>query len=710
MANPPIVGKTLTQVGTPLIRVAKQLAADAQRVGTPSKYRIINGFILRGVKMHNRYVGQVIDTPALVVLAGTGQGVLNELIGVGNRDDFVDTGALPGTLATYTAAGSIGGDRTIAPVPPIPPALVINPAPPATLYTEAQPQLQEHLWSPGLRILPLSNLGQFDDLDNFGVLTYSTQIRVGSCVTVPAQTSATYGFPIQLYRGNYMSSNSFWIMESDLPAGWSMLPRRLVAASTYAAADPYKVELLTRALLFGVATVPAADSTGTDQYCMAFAGIKQYRSIWTGPPGDITQYDYYDRQGMGALVVARGSLPRSDFDPESPVVLRGDSDSVTLVLTTAIPETQIHPTPATYTGVAGGPTLDTPSYFLAPAVARYTGGFAKFCVYWAPYTVSGGGDQMSYAILALNDANTVSVLKADRSATYPTVPPITGADGAKLVVPWIVGAVSVERIVAEVPQRTAYCLVWEQWTSRNAPSHAAGSTSTTQWPNSYELGGRWALYATQSGTFTRTEIAYTCAPLFSPNMYERSVFPTLLSYTPAGGGRNWWYAPDTSFSSVYQMGPELLVTACIPAGYFKTWVDLDPTFGTFKSGFAHVDVHNVSCAVLDLATNTFTVRGVIAERLWADQYCHITVVQPEVPAVGATPAIPAVMLATMRLAIDNGLVSGQPPDKTYLTVDGGYTWREYIEDAAGGNGTFLIGNPLWALDPSGRFDTNPFGN
>lgn len=709
MDHPPIVGKTLTKVGTPLVRLAKNLAADAQRVGIPSKYRILNGFILRGIKMHNRYVGQVIDTPALVLLAGTGQGVLNELVGVGNRDDF----APPGTNSSHSVAGSIGGDRTIAPVPPVPNDLVVIPSPPATLYVQAQPQLYNQLWLMGKRQIPLSAVGGFNLLDRFDTLTYATEITVGNCVTVVRDAIATYGSPVQLYNANYMALNSFWIGETDLPSGWSAMPRRLVDQTSYAPSDNYGVEYLPRALLLGCSVIPAADASGEDQYCLAFEAVHQNRSTWTG-----AGYTYYDRQGEHALVIARGSLARSSYTEGDTAPLRATTDSVTLIRTTDIPMPEIQPFPTSYTGKASGPTLDMFSWFLAPHVVRYTDGFATFCVYWGSnyrFSVFGDGpedglegQQLAYAILVVDNNNDVSVLKADRNDTPQPVTPIPTADATKLVVPWIVGAVSVEREVSGDVTQTAYCLVWEQWQVRKSFVHPGGSTTTELWPNSAELGGRWALYTLESGAPTRTELDYTCAPLFSPNMNLPETFPTRLSFS-SGSGREWWYAPDTSYSSLYQMAPEKLVTACIPTGYFRTYAPLNPSTGQLLSGLSKVDPHQVSCAVFDLTTNTFEVRGVIATREWADQFCHITVVQQEVPATDTSELLPAVLLATMRIAVRSSLLD-QPPDKTYLSIDGGTTWREYIEDAAGGNGTFLIGNRLWALDANGRFDTNPFGN
>ncbi|WP_055128455.1 hypothetical protein [Pseudomonas mediterranea] len=709
MANPPIIGKTLSRVGAPLVRLAKTLAQDAQRVGIPGKYRILNGFLLRGVKMHNRYVGQVLDLPGLVLLAGTGQGIINELVTVGNRDDFTD----PGTSGTHVVSDLIGGDRVVSPTPPVPDSMVDVPPQPL-LIAQVQPQLQGQLWYMGQLRIRLSAPGSFLNLDTFGTLTYAKNIGVGCSVTVIRDSISPYSSFLQGYKPNYMALNAFWVEESNLPSGWSVLPRRLVSAGSYGVADPYRVDIVPKSVTCGAAVNPAADMTGTDQYCLAFAGIKQNRTTWTG--GGFT---YYDRFGLGALIVARGSYNRTSF--VSGTFARATLASVTTVLSASMPITQMRPTPATYPGASGGPNLDTPSWFLAPAVARYTGGFAKFCVHWAPYYDTGTSTRFtSFGVVVLTDSNTISVPKADMTWTYPNTPPIAGSDSTKMLMPWIAGTASVERIVATVPQRTAYCLVWEQWLSRNAATHAGGFTTTTQWPTSYEMGGQWALYAVSSaGAVSRTVITATCAPLFSPSMFEGGLgndssagragppnvyFPPNLRY----GGGALWYAPDTSFSSLYQMAPEKLVTACIPTGYFRTWAQLDPSTSAFLSGYTRVTTHNVSCAVLDLTTNTFEIRGVIVARDWADQYCHITVVQPEVPAVGLTPLIPAVLLATMRIAIRSGAMT-QPADKTYLSIDGGWTWREYITDAAGGNGSFLVGNQLWAIDANGRFDTDPFG-
>lgn len=702
MALPPIIGKTLTRVGAPLVRVAKTIAQDAQRAGIPGKYRIINGFILRGVRLHNRYFGQVIDTPAMLMLAGTGQGLINELVAVGNRDDFVD----PGTTSMYVAADVIGGTRRVSPTPPEPSDLQFSTW---YLYAQMQPQLQGQLWYMGQSRFPLSANGTFYNLDTFGTLTYANDAAVGGCLTV-VRDAMTVG---SAYKPNYMALNSFWVEESQLPSGWSLLPRRLVNATSYAPSDDYRTQWWPKDLLSGVAVLPATTAVPSDTYCLAFAAVRQYRSTWSGGG-----YTYYDRNGLGALIVAKGSLARSVFDPNAPAVMRATLNSTTTILSASMPNAELRPTPPTYAGKSGGPTLDTPSQFLCPHVARYTGGFAKFFVHWAPYNLTSLGYCTSHALVVLNEANAITVLKADRSILSGT-PSLPGATSDKMVIPWIVGAVSVERIVATAAQRTAYCLVWEQWLHRTTPQHAGGSTSTELWENSYELGGRWALYTVSTtGAITRTEVAYTCAPLFSVSMYMGSV-PDNASTFPYGPairfptsiqGNVSWYAPDTSYSSVYQIAPEKLVTACIPTGYFRTVMPLNAGTGQPLSGFSKVTPHNVSCAVFDLTTNTFEIRGVIAARSWTDQYCHITVVQPEVPAVGATPLIPATLLATMRVAIRDGGTLGQPADKTYLSIDGGWTWREYVTDAAGGNGSFLVGNQLWAIDASGRFDTNPFGS
>ena len=710
--------KTLTRTGMYLHGQARRLGSRVSSAESQSGHLILDGYILRAVRTLQSYNVFIIDTPSMLLLSGGGIDLRDEVVSVGQRDDFTEIpegSDLPST--TYSARTENSVKRIILPTPAYQPTSQEAMQSPAVLIGMMPPQeMAGGLRTAGYRRVPMRMSSQFYQMDDLERFTFSQNCGVGISLTL-ARSSMTELVSPQVVRGNYMSHNSFWVMESDLDSGWSMQPRRLVAFTNYSGTSPYLNRVMPRSLSVGGCVIPA-ENDGIDRYCIAFEAVKQNRNTWTGPIGN-----YFDRQGEHSLVICKGQIDRADYE-QSPI--QAGLVSSRYIRAGDIPLAEIQPFPATYQGFGEGPTLTTCAWFHAPAVTRATNGFVTFFLYVAPNyreqsdiedtDVSWGVENiaMSNALAAVTADGSVHVLKADRNDLNYDAPgysPIPGADTEKMVHPWIVGTDSVLRTVDGVSQRTAYALVWEEWT-RRGPNSGDGSGvegDRLKLPSN-TLGGELVLYRVGSGAPERTALGGDkYAAVFHPNMYFHWVFPIAATYAPPGSTRNYWYSPDTTYGAAYYAGDEKLVTAVIPNEVFHLYQPLEPTSQLPLSGPSVVDLHNVSCAFIDLSTNSIEVRGVIAPRTFADRFCIITVAQQAVAETDSRPAKPAILLATMRTAIRSNLFP-PPSDETFLSIDGGWNWRLYVEDAAGTNGTFLVGNQMWSNAPEVRIGSQPSSN
>lgn len=705
-----ITVRSVSRSGARLYGNAKRLGNSANATESQGKNQILDGYILRAVRALESYNVYILDTPAMVLLSGVELGVRDRCMFIGTRDDFLKASAEAPPTNKFTLASQADKARFVIPAPIYPPAAADNA--PAIFIGQMPPQIyNDGMRTIGYRRIPIRSAAALWRLDEFEVFTPSQDVGIGMSLTKMQNSVA----PVPTVRDNYMSLNTFWVLESEVP-GWEFMIRRLVSRNYYQTSDPYYASPLTRSLSIGGAVIPASTQDGTDVYCMAAEVVNQ-TAMWASEPPGI---NYYDRQGVHGLGIFRGHLDRRDYRAGENSPLRARLDSTSIVGSEDLPEA-IQPYPATYQGFGStaAPMLSAYCWFIGPQVARCTDGFVTFCTYRAPnyremerfsdsQRIEYGNEHiaMSTALVVVTNDNRAHVLKADRNDILFTEPgwtPIDTADADKLVQPMIVGVDSVARFVDQVEQRTAYALVWEEWSYRGEGNPPGGKTLEGKFcPGSATLGGEWALYSVESGAPIRTPLTGdSCAAIFHPNMFYPWVFPAFTTYQPTQNSREFWYTPDPTFSAAYYMGADKLVTACVPNETIFIYQVIDE-FARQFSGWALLDEHDVSCAVIDVVTNTIEVRGVIAKRTLADRFCVITVAQQMVAAAGDAAEKPAALLAAFRTTITNNYVP-QQPDETYLSVDGGWTWRLYIEDAAGNNGSFLIGNQLWNNDPAVRF-------
>jgi hypothetical protein len=731
----PVRVKATTRTGVKVYGQARRLGMTASLAEAGSKGQILDGYILRAVRLLESYNVYILDPAAILLFSGYALDARNELGTVGNRDEF---SSKKKTKATYVLSPSEASDpRLFLPVPAMPPEEADS-AP--TVYCQVfQPQLYDSgLMAIGYRRVPMALISSVAQMDTYDHFTYNQRVSIGLALTAP---QFSMGKSLDQLRKNYLSLNTFWFSESQMSDGWSLQSRRLVNQTQYATSSPYFGRYLPKSLIASGAIVPASDNDGTDHYIMAAEAVRQSRATW-----QINADTYYDLMGERALLLVRGTIDRRDYDADEPVVLRARLDSATYVRTSDLPREDIKPYPTTYYGFpatdetdrdpstnpppVGVPALPAYSWWLNPQVARYsdqfgTEGFATFCVYWAPNHRLSGQDntQMSWgrlhaymatAIVVIDGDNKARVLKADRNdANYADsgFQPIDGAEADKFVNPWLVGVESIPRTDTEgVVRRTAYALVWEEWQSRGAglrlvADYPPGATRVPS--GTASIGGEFVLYSIGPDGLSRTVLSGdNCAAMMHPNMGPRFYFPVANAYSPPPGDRSEaWFTDRNGYGACRYMGNDKLVTACIPNEIYSLYTQFAPDGGAYGLN-QEVDPHVVSCAVIDAVTGVVEIRGEIAERIFADQFCTITCAQMGIAAQGDKQERPAVLLAGFHTNIKAYFSDYEPPpDCTYLSIDGGWNWRLYVEDASGENGQFLVGNQLWTNDPATRVDT-----
>jgi hypothetical protein len=660
----PVSGKSATRIGTPLMRTAMDMARALQRTEGRGANKIVNGFLLRAIRSGNRYSGQVLDFPAYILFPGSYRNSESQMpwsgtniaIAAGPRDDFYQEG----TGSTFTVAGQ--SELLKLPDPPIQEGAPTFVAWSPELALDQKLMGIAQLAAPLKAIPPQADQWYLDDTDYFD---YSTRCSIGAVITSLfhgartlslTETGVAYGEQ----PSNYFARNVFTLTEDDLPDAWRLYLRRILPLDE--SGQDYNQRRYPGDTMPGLAIDIARNSlqlVGTDRYCLAAQTFRQIQDVW-GEPGSLS----YDRNGERGLLIAVGVSDREDYNPSTGAIVKARTESLRIVMPGDIEQEYVRPQPAMIPGTGGGPDLFNFGTFYTPKPARAgkDRGFVVFSNYDTTRDLGGSTKgRLSSILTTLLNGFTVS-LKADwDSQTGETLP--TGTPG-QFTRPWIAGAASIPSTEQGNLVWTAYAVVWES-------NYALDKSLST--------GGNWALYKTAGQQVSRTVINGG-APLFAFVMRD-----TRIPISSSG------FDNTSPFSAVYWMGGSKLVTAA-------TQFPLpDNDFGEGRQ---------IMAAIFDTETNQVTLGGVIAETVSEDTKCFITVVQPERISEDEQQVKPAVLLATvtehkLRWAVTQG--------KTYLSLDGGASWSDYIADAAGPAGAFFAGNKLWAQDSSERFDERVFG-
>lgn len=737
MTDPlPVTVKPITRTGSKLYGQARRLGKSASASDVQSKYEIQDGYIIRANRALESYNVFILDPAAMIMHAGHTLGLRNELGPVGARDDFFD----PDGTKTYKLRKDTEDQTLLTVSVPAIPAGEGDNAPTVFDQAFAPVVLDSGLLSIGYRRVPMALISSEVQMDTYDHFTFAQNVSIGLTLTTARESMVSQD---AAPKQNYLALNVFWISERELTGGWAFQQRRLINRAVYPGSSPYAAGKRPPLLRAHGSVVPSATADGEDKYQMVAEVVRQYRQTWSVPGGT-----YYDILGEHGLLIGRGTVDRRDFDREEPQQLRADIDSMVYVTVGDIPRADIRPQPATFYGFPstdandldpsnpppiGVPTLTTYSWWLNPMSARYsdqfgTEGFATFCVYWAPNHTSGAnGTSLSYgqrdatmaaAILVIDNDNEVHVLKADFNDPLYTESgwqPIDGAEADKFVNPWLIGVESVKRTDPEGGvKRTAYALVWEEWQYRGEGGTSPDprpplESDTMAWVGSASIGGEFVLYIVGDSGPARVVLGGEVAALMHPNMGNpgRFEFPLDASYFAAGNTSEPWWTDKNGYGACQYMGDNKLVTACIPNELFYMYTKYSDNTLSEAYGFGtYIDPHMVSCMVVDTVNGTIEVRGPIKQRVWSDEFCTITCAQWMIHPTDDVAERPAVLLAGFHTNIKGTFPDEPyPVDTVYLSVDGGWTWRLYVEDYTGENGPFLIGNQLWVNDPSVRIDT-----
>jgi hypothetical protein len=656
MADSPIAVRTATRLGTPYLRFAKIMARQAQLAGIGTRQRFINGYLLRAIRGGSKYQAQVLDFPAYLWFSGplrfdvTTEYTYNNVglaVPVGNRDDFTPPGGQQEPLA-------VADMRTML--------IVLVPTSKAPNEIEAtnwhlRPYQDGAFMEQGYGMWPFSKRipgleeWYFDDMDYFTFdqicsvqCSLNLFANVSRAITFRDDGNADFG----ALALTYFLRNQFSFTEEDLPNSWKLAPRRLAQME----GSIYPTRQEPGDVMSGFAIAPGADDftfVGTDTYCIAARTFRQNRQLWGGGDDPIG-YDRYGEQGM---VVSVATINRQEYDPRVGSNMFARIQSTRVIDGFDIVEEYLRPTPATRELTPG---LTAPNYgvFNSPSPVRVRDGFVVFSVYFTERDVNPPGtENPDYdlignvtSLLFTDVEGKTSGLKADWEVPGITLP--TGTPG-QFTQPYIVGTLS----LVEGEEIAAYCLAWESNYDRRG-----GQTTAT--------GGNWALYCSTGTDVTRTAIEGG-SHLIAARMYRSAGYPLRGDYT-------------TVASAMYWMGGRKIVVA---------GTDNEPT----NWDFGDVVIRPM---VLDLDEMTITAGGEIAtiQAQNASQKCFVTVAQQEQYSADGAVASPATLVAS--LVSDTLYNYGK--GKTYISVDGGASWREYISDAGGQNGAFLEGNKLWRYD------------
>lgn len=644
------------------MRNARMLAESAYRAKVQVDHMLINGFLIRVLGRRSEaekgsfdrdkgvYTAYVMDTPGFIFYAGalslprfSTQGVV---VPVGIRDDF----DAPGTQAVFQVL-----DKSTYFLMPVPTRIRQAAQQSSTGWF---PAVQQRDWFLGYSRMDVPVLADFPDsinwyLDDDDYFDYSCNVALTGSLTsflnaARAVTISDGGVEIGEIATSYFLRNQYAIDESDLPENWKLYPRRLVPISD--SAPLFSGRRYPGITMSGFAIIPASTSTdlvGFDLYCHAARTFRQYQEPW----GDLGMQGF-DRYGEQGMLIAVGQQNRSAYNPETGAPVFAATRRITVVEPVDIAQDYLHPFPEMLPGdESGKPELPNFGTFYTPTPVQVGNDFAIFSAYTTLIDRSDGDPQSgmvgdAWSIITTTPGGENISLRADWNATGGEIE--TGVPG-EFMQPWIVGGASVPGDDGAV----AYCLVWEQ-------TYIRGSTE--------RLKGEWAIYSTTGGSPSRSVLSGG-APLFSLWMQDG---PTKFE------GNQW----DVSnpFSSVYHAGAGMLVTACTD-------------YPAAASG------RSIKCAVFDTSTNSIKIGGQIAVSSAYLDKCFISVVQPFTRGTG--DLVPAVMLATIAQHSNGNDGAG---GKSYLSVDGGESWSEYITDAGAQGGAFYVGNKLWKFDLNNMLD------
>lgn len=695
----PVIVRLTSQSGATVAGYAQRLGKGCSATNKPSGYQIQNGYILKAQRNLKGYTVTVLDTPLFLMLTGdtkTSTTIPNPSTPVGARDSFLYFPALGSPPVTYEAVEDEGNFY-------VPPA---QPEDPVTANTQmliwAPVQWRGPIFCLGTKRLPfLVTTGFTVIYDNLAAFPFSQTITLtGKMATF--QTCALPTATVNELRNTYLGLAHFNVSEEDLPGDWTFHPRRQVAGTVYTqVSDPYRVSRAGRALWqFGVAWSPAGEmEVGADHFCMTSEIYNQLRTTWTLHDGEAYNPPYYDREGEHALGVFLGRLARSTYDPDAAVPLYADLVSQFMVKAVDLPVPDLRPYPADMAEWEGGPSRPNFGYFIDPLVLRTTEGFTVFCSYRHDRVVTPG--RRVRAMLVVTPDQTTHVLKADaypndQAAVYPSplgewyTLDLPGYDAVVRCNPWLVGGFTVDGVdsFGDVTH-TAFALVYEHDDSQAAEQ-------LTEFPLPYVNIGQsqWALYSVESGTPTRTVLTEVTpsASVVATNLSALFNYPL----TSEGNATIWLpYNSDIAkrqrLCNFANAGNGLAVTASID----KPFPMIAWSGGTEDR--SQLTPHDVKCAVVNLLDGTIEQRGTIFVRDRIYTWCFITVAQPYDPGDpdAGIPETQPVLVASTHETTTSPFATG----KCWLSVDGGWTWEEYVTDVGAQMGAHLVGNKLFEYDP-----------
>jgi hypothetical protein len=515
----------------------------------------------------------------------------------------------------------------------------------------------------------------FDPLDDMRFFTFAQVCQLGGGFTSIADS----GIRLRVTDDgaeegdapvNYRSRVRYFIDEADLADGWRLHSRRQVPHTDYSPVlDPeYFGRIGPGILQIGLGAdiaEPQLAAEGVDRVCLAARVFQQYVGTWyITDPGPSYRPQFYDRYGYQGLLVSIGQYDRADY-PGSGFANFSQVDQF-VVTPDDLPLAELKPLPATTPANAWGkPELPGFGQFLVPHAVMGDGGFVVFSIYTIFRNASGdpepspdeplAGD--AYALLVTLEDGATENYAADWDCG-PGATLIPGSSAGHFAQPWLVGAASVQ-----AGGRLAAALAWEHHYSRRPSAEPRG------------IGGEWVLYLVDASDTERVVLSGPGAPLFAAVMQGK---PTQFSQLPFDEDQ------ENAFSTLQDAGGGLLVTAAVD--------DATPVV----SGTT-IPAEAIRCAVVDIGAGTVELRGTIATRTSIYTKCHISVVQPYRAAAGEVPERQPVLLATIADHLLDGRGVG---GKVCLSLDGGATWRDYIQDGGAPGGTFFVGNRLW------RFSTD----
>lgn len=656
-----------SRAGAWAARFATKLAEEVRRYNLKQKSRFIDGFLLRGVRLGRCIQAQVIDPPSFVLFAGFSAfraGALRVGYGsmaVGGRDDF----QRPGTSAEYDARTATS--FLILQVPSVP-----SGAEPAQLLFFPPVNQVGSLITAGYLAAPILRTDfdmSFDPLDDMRFFTRSQNVVVGGGFTSIHDGGIALNVDGEAVEGrapvSYLTRNRYFVSESFLSDGWALHPRRQVSHTEYSPAfDPeYEGRIGPGILQFGLAAAPAspvAGMVGIDLICLAARVFRQHIGVWyQAAPSAPYRPRYFDRYGYQGLFISIGRQDRADYDG------KGFADFTPIKEWIVTPEDLppiLRPFPAvTPSNSWGRPVLPGFGQFLVPHVAHADGGFVVFSVYTTFQNKSetenpsqsepDAGDVFAIAVTLPDKTTVTHGADWDCGAGSALMP---GATAAYFSQSWIVGACSYVRDGVTL----AACLVWEH--------HYGRKTAIPR-----GIGGKWILYSSNGLTVTKTVLQGDGAPLLAAIMQRE---PTHFSQLPFDEDQ------ENTLAMLQCAGDGLLVTSAV--------ADAAPDI----DNGVNIRPENIRCAVINTVTGAVELRGTIAARQKTYTKCLISVVQPYRAAVDGMPESQPVLLASVTSHISNAQGDG---GRVFLSVDGGNTWRTYINGAGAQGGAFFSGNKLW---------------